>query len=351
LLAQLLARRGDSEQALNILERGLTDAGAGADLLVLQSSLLGKKGDHERSLAAAKKAVEIAPQNFDALLALTGALERSGAAAQALEAASNLAKTFPERDDLCLLLWELHGGQGNFERAVAYYRALSTVVPSSPSVWMYLGAAERRAGQLDAAERDLLKAVELAPGSLDPQNELASLRQVQGKLDEAAKLFARVAREDNPLKEQAFERVQVLAGMLARNLKFDAAIELFEELRRIDPRNYDASANRALALRQAGRVAESETAYREALAMFPGDRVLTNDLGLLLLGVGRREEARAMLEEAEKLGSLDAAENLAVLDLQRGEARSAEARLEHVLSSDRTRARAMVALETARQRR
>jgi hypothetical protein len=29
-----------------------------------------------------------------------------------------------------------------------------------------------------------------------------------------------------------------------------------------------------------------------------------------------------MLEEAEKLGSLDAAENLAVLDLQRGDARS-----------------------------
>jgi hypothetical protein len=43
LLAQLLARGATSEQALRILDRGLTDDGPSADLLVLQSSLLSKR--------------------------------------------------------------------------------------------------------------------------------------------------------------------------------------------------------------------------------------------------------------------------------------------------------------------
>src|SRR5262249_29770894 len=87
LLAQLLQRRGDSEQALQVLERGLAAAGPSAALLVPQADLLGKKGDQERSLAAARAAAELAPDRFDAQLALTSALERSGAADQALESA------------------------------------------------------------------------------------------------------------------------------------------------------------------------------------------------------------------------------------------------------------------------
>ncbi|MFO0980364.1 MAG: tetratricopeptide repeat protein [Planctomycetota bacterium] len=351
LQAELLDQRGEASTALAIVERGLAVATGSPDLLVLQSALLGKQGDHQRALGAAQSAVAIVSDHFDAGLAVAREQELLGHEQEALAAARELAKRHPERDDLCFLLWELHGRQGRFDRAVACYRVVVEEQQKSPWAWLYLGASERRANQLADAEQHLEKALELAPDSLEIQNEIGSLRQVQGKIDEAAKLFARVAREPSTFQEQAQERVLQLAGTLAKSLKFDQAIELFDELLKIDPRNYFAASNRALALRQAGHVDAAEAAYRQAMVDFPNDRQLTNDLALLLLGVGRRDAARAMFAAAEQLGSIDATENLAMIDLARGDVRAAEERLVTVLERDPTRARALVALESARGRR
>lgn len=58
---------------------------------------------------------------------------------------------------------------------------------------------------------------------------------------------------------------------------------------------------RGRTLRAAGRVFDAESAFREALAMQPGDAVLLADLATTLLGQRRLKEAHALAREASAL--------------------------------------------------
>ena len=59
---------------------------------------------------------------------------------------------------------------------------------------------------------------------------------------------------------------------------------------------------RALALHQAGQTAKAEPLYRSVLEMVPGDHQAANNLGFLLYGDGRPDEALAWFQAAVDLG-------------------------------------------------
>jgi tetratricopeptide (TPR) repeat protein len=85
--------------------------------------------------------------------------------------------------------------------------------------------------------------------------------------------------------------LQRAAEELCRLGHVDEGIWLSERLVQASSRHPLALADAALMLRRVGREADSERAYREALARAPEDPLLWNDLGLLYKGAGRLAEA------------------------------------------------------------
>lgn len=66
--------------------------------------------------------------------------------------------------------------------------------------------------------------------------------------------------------------------------------------------NADATYLRGAALLALGRTAESERDLRQALAIQPNHLGAMSDLAVLLIGQGKRDEARALLERIWRCG-------------------------------------------------
>jgi tetratricopeptide (TPR) repeat protein len=83
---------------------------------------------------------------------------------------------------------------GQFPAAVAAAKQAVAIDPTNANLVYQLGAAEMGANELAAAERDLRKALSLAPQHTAAMNDLAVLLMNSGKRDEAKKLLEQVLR-------------------------------------------------------------------------------------------------------------------------------------------------------------
>ncbi len=83
----------------------------------------------------------------------------------------------------------------------------------------------------EAAEASLNRALALRPGDTEIRRELALLKAVRGKVDEAFAEYQRVAEQD-PLDMQA---QRSLANALAARGRYDEALEIFNHLLETDP--------------------------------------------------------------------------------------------------------------------
>jgi tetratricopeptide (TPR) repeat protein len=78
----------------------------------------------------------------------------------------------------------------------------------------------------------------------------------------------------------------------------EAAIEAYRRAAAADPRSPDAWINLGSLLHEAGRAAEAEAVYREALGRCGSDPLLLYNFGVLLDDRGRKEEALATYRKA-----------------------------------------------------
>ncbi|WBT38303.1 O-linked N-acetylglucosamine transferase, SPINDLY family protein [Hyphomicrobium sp. DMF-1] len=98
-------------------------------------------------------------------------------------------------------------------------------------------------------------------------------------------------------REEAVETLQRAAGWAYGRGNIERAIELFQEAAKRSQRA-DTMSNLGAAYRAAGRNAEAEAAYREAIARAPGFANAHGNLGNLLAGRGRLAEAESELRKA-----------------------------------------------------
>ena len=104
-----------------------------------------------------------------------------------------------------------------------------------------------------------------------------------------------------------------------------AAQQAYERAIRADPVRLDARINLGRLLHEAGKLAQAERVYRDALAALGGDALLNYNLAVLLEDMGRNSDAmdayEAVLRDAPDLA--DAHHNLALLYEAGGRARDA----------------------------
>jgi tetratricopeptide (TPR) repeat protein len=162
-----------------------------------------------------------------------------------------------------------------------------------------LGVALAARGDLDAARRHFLAAVEFDPHLGAAWGNLGIVYGMEGNLVDAERCFREALRQEPGLAEHRAN----LGAVLAVQGRRDEALAEYREAVRQQPRFVDARKRLGLALLEAGSPAEAATHLEAAVRMAPADPHARYGLGIALAGQGRQREAVAMLSEARALAT------------------------------------------------
>jgi tetratricopeptide (TPR) repeat protein len=276
-------------------------------------------------------ALESAPLDPDALLAEgDAALERN----ELPEAARAYRRAAEASDDELLAEQATRVAFDNSqlrETALAADRWLA-LNPTSEQARRYAGISALELHRLDDAERhfdELLTSAYLSPGV----GFFALLPVVSdhGSAPDVTELMRRLAARHPEVNEGQF----ALGSAALRSENFRLALESADRTMRMAPYWVPAKMLHARALIASGEEAAGLEAARD-LVMAPDADVATQlEYALLLAGVGRDEEARAVLTPYASGRTVipGAVRTLGVLDLERGDLDAAAQRFESLLST------------------
>jgi tetratricopeptide (TPR) repeat protein len=155
--------------------------------------------------------------------------------------------------------------------------------------------AALRGDALDLAVGELLRLLSWEEQAFLPRWALAAARTRQGKGEEAADHFARLATRREARGNAAFRKSRAAAELVAGRRERWA--ELLREAG-ADPASTAELFDGAALLGVAGKSEEAIALYREVLAADPAHADVRNNLALLLARSGRASEALALIDEA-----------------------------------------------------
>lgn len=252
-LADILAKLGKLPEAVDVLDAARAANPSSAEVLVLLGQVHLQLRDYAAAKGAFDQALHLNPELREAHFGLGTALTRLGEAEsarphlqkfRALKAAEPLLpeESDPERFDLAKTsahvsafytyaanvyssggmvreaerLWRraaalnpknlacrmslgtLYVRDGQSERAIEVYEQLAAAEPDNALHFWQLGTLHAQAGQLDLAEANIVKVIELAPGSAKGHAGLAEIYLLTGRDPEAARRLAQRAVEIDP---------------------------------------------------------------------------------------------------------------------------------------------------------
>jgi tetratricopeptide (TPR) repeat protein len=193
------------------------------------------------------------------------------------EAAANVARRMAERPDAGPEDWsrlaDIARRAGRNADAAAYYGRALALLPVVPGpqhaqLWFLRGSANEVAGNWDAAEADLRRAVEAQPDNSVYLNYLGySLLDRRLKLEEARALIARAykAAPENGAIIDSMGWAEYVAGNYAQ------AVVLLEKARAAEPADPTIADHLGDALWKAGRRIEARHAWTSAVTLAPPD--------------------------------------------------------------------------------
>lgn len=272
---ETLYNRGLNESALEALEAAIARNPDYAEAHYLLAFVYGDMGQHERALAATKRAIALNPM-----------LSRA-------QANLSLERLVPK---------DRAGEAGKAGRA---------------------GEAEGNAGAVPT-ERDPLAHYQLGLAFRQKRYYAEALREYRLALD---------AGEERSLVLQAMAEVHLLRRDHA------AALELYDELLRQEPRSPKLWNERGVCLHQAGRREEAASAYEHAIAADRTYALAWNNLGVLRAASGSDAGLPAFRAALERQPGLHAARlNLALLLMQKRQPQAALEAYREVLARDNANA-------------
>ena len=262
-LARAYLAKNDAEQARLQLEAAVK---LRPDFIVARDMLarvyLAKK-DYAKALKEAEETIALNKSDVQARLTRSTALMALGDGQKAREEIDTILQLAPNNSDAryqsAFLAWQ----QKDYKRAEAVFAEMSKANPKD--------------------SRGLLGVVE----TMSSENHLP-----QGiKLVEEA-LAKDPGRRDLEL---------ALANLYVRDTRYDAAIDRYQDLLKADPKSGDLLLRLAEAQRRKGDVNAAIDTFRRASQAAPTDARPLLQLGLLLDGTGRRDEAKPIYEQILKI--------------------------------------------------
>ncbi|MEB3205965.1 MAG: tetratricopeptide repeat protein [Vampirovibrionales bacterium] len=118
-------------------------------------------GDYDSAIERFRDALRLDARFFDALYCWSVALNRQGRYKEAIEKAKQALNINPERPEVYLALGDALAGQGRLDIAIANYRQAIQMVPHQPDAYVGLASALYRLHQPENALPVILRAMEL----------------------------------------------------------------------------------------------------------------------------------------------------------------------------------------------
>lgn len=183
--------------------------------------------------------------------------------------------------------------RGETARGLQHLQIAAELWPASPEVHYYYAYGLEQTGDLAAARRELLEALDRRPGWERARQALARIDPASQALDAAlAEARERMAREP----EQAGPRLFEIAFRMQQADRRREAIALYQELLEREPSHRQATFNLAYAYLQSDRPADLERAvalFRAVLRLDPEYTEAVFREASALWKLGRSEEAAA----------------------------------------------------------
>ncbi len=191
---------------------------------------------------------------------------------------------------------------------VAFWRDNADKTPQNPRVFLNLGRALERKGDMAGAESAYRKAIKLWPEQTDAYINLGLIYTGQGRLDEALAQF-RTALTNKPELAEAHNNMGKVYGMQGR---LDDALGEFLTAVRLKPTFAEPYNNIGYVYALEKRYPEALQRYGECLARNPDYDLAYVNRGNVLLTTGRTGEARADFRRALEINpaNTEAAEQL-----------------------------------------
>jgi tetratricopeptide (TPR) repeat protein len=337
--------------------------------------VLAKLGKPQDALPHLQKALQLKPESSEARFQLAAVLRSLGQEQQAREELEKFQEKKQESVKENVAGTKVNQAnelfeQGDYQRAVDYYREAVAQDPGNARTSYdlalaldrlgkiaeerqalkkaieldsklarahnQLGFLNMQAGQELEAEKELRAAVTLDPDYAEAENNLGVLCGQQGKNKEAEGLF-RQATENNPRYTQAFvnlglilagesrfgeaepvirnalnispdnsQALTALAMVLARTQKTEEAISYFKKVIELDPKSSGAHLNLGIAYADDFNLEGALAEFSEALQLDPQSAPAHYNKGRVLLDLRRYPEAKPELEAAVKLDQQNA---------------------------------------------
>ncbi len=302
-LSQALSRAGRPEESLEasrIAVEQRPDQPAGHSNLGLALMSLER---FEEAEARFGRALELDPRHRGANQNLGAVMKRQGRYDEAIEQFHAVL----EIDGDFVLGWSglaetLFLAEQYEEALEAATRALS-IEPDSPksaALHLLLGRASRETGQFEAAERNLLRAAELAPDEADPLRELATLYLRMERIDQASQYAARAEQ----LAPRSAATLHTRAETLRKQKRYDEALSLYREALELDSESAPITAGVGIAMFDLRRFEEAIELLDRALAIepnLPEASSLHRVMGQALQELGRFDDAARQFEHTLEL--------------------------------------------------
>jgi tetratricopeptide (TPR) repeat protein len=174
---------------------------------------------------------------------------------------------------------------------------LTAALPNDPDIVLAEGEAAQALGNMDTAENQFHKSIDLAPKRFDGYLALSQFFSKKGDVAKASEILNEAALH---VEETAEMRRMLGQSELARN-RFESAIHEFKRALELDPHDVDAMFGTALALRKRGDLDQAQQTLEEISKRDPGYAGLAEQSGLLFEARGEYAKAvgayRAALEK------------------------------------------------------
>jgi tetratricopeptide (TPR) repeat protein len=302
---------GDATSAITDLRAVLRDQPNDIPVVLVLARAYQQNDQPDLAEETLRGAVQLAPKNVDTRLALAQVLLAAGKLDQAAELLGQVTQDAPKSIPALQLLCQVQATQKHFDDALATAQNIDRVSPKS-GLGSYLeGSIEEAQGKIDSAAKYYARALEREPDAGEPL--VASVR-----LDVRRKQFApAMARLDSVIARLPNN---VLAGSLRAELlmtegQLDPAITAYRKLVPIAPGSPLVYLGLARAQQASNHLDDAAETLRQGIDKTHDATSLVSELSGLYLRQGRVDDSIALYEQVlqQNPHSIFAVNNLALL--------------------------------------
>jgi protein O-GlcNAc transferase len=280
-------KRGNHEQAANLVRQCLTGKVEDADAWSNLSVILRELGRFDEAITAAEKAITLRPRHAGAHTNLGNLLRQRGRVADAVRAHAMATRLEPEFAAAHANLADALLAQNQLAEALASCERAVSLAPKLAEARAILGRIQQRQGKLGDALAAYEQAMTLNPQLATLHSEIGNILRMQGRSEEAVAAHQRTIAL-MPSSAEAYGHLGVTLQTLGR---WNEAAAAYRQAIALAPDFMEAHSNLGVLLQAMGKPAEAIPAYRAALALNPRYANAHYNLGNALKELDRLEEA------------------------------------------------------------